>query len=245
MHTLITTNTIVVMMNTDNHLHIARLLQFTDSACPIGTFAFSSGLESAAACNLVNDTASLKDYAQSCALQSAFTDGIAAITAHRATTEGDYMGIICTDKALIRAKLNEEARTMLTRMGRKLAELGNSLVPNAPILAGFLTDIKNGKTHGTYPVAQGVVFASFGIDERMLFFAHQYGVINMILSAALRCVRVSHLDTQKILFSLMDEVPALYDEIKDLSTDEMHAFAPELDIMASLHEKGNQRMFMS
>lgn len=245
MHTLIITLTTATIMNTDEYLDIARLIQLTDSACPVGSFAFSNGLESAAACNLVYNADTLKEYTHSCALLSAFTDGIAAISAHRATEEGNYSGIICADSSLLRTKMNEEARTMLIRMGRKLAELGVSLIPHAPVLAGFLADIKDGKTHGTYPVAQGVLFASLGINERLLFVAHQYGVINMILSAALRCVRVSHIDTQKILFSLMNDMTALYDEICHLSSDEMHAFAPELDIMASLHEKGNHRMFMS
>lgn len=230
-------------MNIDT-LHITRLLQFTDSACPIGSFACSCGLESAAACNIVHDADTLKEYASANALQAAFTDGIAAVHAHRATLNDDYQSIILADMALIMAKMNDEARSMLTKMGRKLAELGRGIVPSEK-LCRFLDDIKDGRTHGTFPVAQGIVFATFGINEQELFYAHQYGVINMVLSAALRCVRVSHIDTQKILFELMSDVAGIYDEVKDLELDEMNAFCPELDLMASIHEKGQQRMFMS
>ena len=67
----------------------------------------------------------------------------------------------------------------------------------------------------------------------------------MVLGAALRCVRVSHYDTQRILYRLGDRTDSLYDEIRDMTIDEMHAFAPQADILASMHEKGSSRMFMN
>jgi len=83
------------------------------------------------------------------------------------------------------------------------------------------------------------------LDECEMFCAHQYGVINMVLSAALRCVRVSHYDTQKILFDLAARTDGLYEKAARMSPDDMNAFFPQLDIIASLHEKGNMRMFMN
>lgn len=67
----------------------------------------------------------------------------------------------------------------------------------------------------------------------------------MVLSAALRCVRVSHYDTQLILERLSSEIPALYQEASRMKPEDMNAFFPQLDILASLHEKGNMRMFMN
>lgn len=231
-------------MNITTDIHIARLLQLTDSAFPVGSFAFSCGLESAVSSGIVHNATTLKEFAHANAIQAAFCDGIASIHAHRATLKNDLNGIIEADSSLIRTKMNDENRTMLTRMGRKLVELSNSIIPH-PILNKFLDEIKCGSTAGTYPVAQGITFAIMDVNERELFYSHQYGVINMVLSAALRCVKVSHLDTQKILFELMSDVPALYTEVKEYDLYEMHAFCPELDLMASIHEKGNQRMFMS
>lgn len=231
-------------MNTISNLSIARLLQLTDSACPIGTFTFSCGLESAAACGLVHDSQSLKEFARANAIQSATCDGIAALHAYRATLADDYPNILEVDNSLIMAKMNEEARSMLCKMGKKLAELCNTLI-DSPILRRFIEDIKGNKTFGTFPIAQGIVFARLGIGEEELFYSHQYGVINMVLSAALRCVRVSHIDTQKILFELMSDAHDTYSLVKELSLSEMNAFCPEMDIMASIHEKGSQRMFMS
>lgn len=234
----------IIPMSTTSSVHIARLLQLSDSACPIGSFAFSCGLESAVAYNIVHNADSLKEFARTTAIQSAFCDGIAAIHAHRSARENNLSGVLNADHSLILVKLNDESRKMLTKMGLKMTELGYNIIPDE-ILDSFLYHIKNGRTPGTFPVAQGVVFAALGINEKELFISHQYGVINMILSAALRCAKVSHLDTQRILFELLADIDSLYDEVKDFTLDEMHAFCPELDLFTSIHEKGKQRMFMS
>ncbi len=230
---------------TDNGMTaLSRLLQFTDSTFPVGTFSFSNGLETASFEGMVHDAGTLRELAQSQALQAAFSDGVAALHAHRAYLRGDYEAIAEADRTLMLFKMNDEARLMLRRMGKKLAELSARLF-DSELMSRWLEDIKAEKLPGSYPVAQGIAYAAAGVDEKALFCAHQYGVINMVLSAALRCVKVSHYDTQKILFELSDQVEALYQEASEMELKDMHAFFPELDILASLHEKGNMRMFMN
>lgn len=242
--TIFTIMTIPTNMSIDNTA-VMQLLQFTDSAFPVGTFSFSNGLETAAYEKIVTDKSTLHDFARSQAWQAAFTDGIAALYAHRAFLNEDIEEILRSDRELMLSKMNEEARIMLTRMGKKLAELGVRLYPEDTAIKTWLDKINAGETPGMYPVAQGMMFAKAGLTEKELFYSHQYGVINMVLSAALRCVRVSHYDTQELLFDLSGETETLYERVKDMRLDEMNAFFPELDILASLHEKGTQRMFMS
>lgn len=240
-----TMTNIIMNMNDEKSMHVMQLLQFTDSTFPVGAFSFSNGLETAAYEKIVTNKATLHDFTRSQAWQAAFTDGIAALHSYRAYCGNDFEGILKSDRELMLCKMNDESRTMLTRMGKKLAELGVRIYPEEKIIKKWLEKINEGKTPGMYPVAQGIMFAKAGIPERDLFYSHQYGVINMVLSAALRCVRVSHYDTQEILFDLSKETEKLYEMVKDMRLDEMNAFFPELDILASLHEKGNQRMFMS
>lgn len=217
----------------------------TDSAFPVGTFSFSNGLETAANIGLVHDRSTLAQYTASVARQAAFSDGVAALMAHRHTMADDYAGIADTDRSLMLFKMNDEARMMLCRMGKKLAELAVRLFPDDTLFPRWLDDIKAGSTPGTYPVAQGIAFAVAGLSEEELFASHQYGVINMILSAALRCVRVSHYDTQQILLDLSETTQTYFEAARKMNFDDMNAFVPEMDIMASLHEKGNMRMFMN
>ncbi len=227
-----------------SQLNILRLLQFSDSAFPIGTFSFSNGLESASFEKLVKDAETLRQYVHSAAQQAAYTDCIAAKEAFRRIKSGDYEGVKECDEYVILYKNNAEARLMLTRMGKKMAELSSSLTGD-PLLVRWLDDINKGNVAGTYPVTQAIAFAIVGLDEQSLFYSHQYGVINMILSAALRCVRVSHLDTQKILYDMEADIDKSYLKVKDMTLNDMNAFVPELEIMASVHETGMMRMFMN
>lgn len=231
-------------MSDDKLRSMSRLLQFTDSTFPVGTFSFSNGLETAAELHMVKDAASLEAFVDAQVRQAAYTDGIAAIHAYRAAVSNNYDEIIEADNQLILCKMNDEARLMLRRMGKKLAELGVRLFDHK-LISRLLDDISAGKTDGCYPVVQGVVFAVAGLDEEQLFASHRYGVANMVLGAALRCVRVSHYDTQEILFRLDARAREEYEAIRDLGLEDMNAFFPMLDIVASLHEKGKMRMFMN
>lgn len=224
---------------------IMHLLQFTDSAFPVGTFSFSNGLETATYEKIVNDAQTLEQYTRSVAMQAAYSDGVAALLAFRAAKAGDYEAIKEIDKQIMLFKMNDEARMMLQRMGKKLAELGVRLFEGETLFTQWLTDISAGLTPGSYPVAQGIAFALAELSEYDLYASHQYGVINMVLSAALRCVRVSHYDTQDILFRLSAEVPGLYEKASKMTFADMNSFVPEMDIFASLHEKGMMRMFMN
>lgn len=224
---------------------IMHLLQFTDSTFPVGTFSFSNGLETATYEGLVTDAKSLEEYTRSVALQAAFSDGVAALLAYRAACDGRYDDIVATDKELMLFKMNDEARLMLQRMGKKLAELGVHLFGEKSLFTRWLKDISSGATPGSYPAAQGIAFAEAGLTEFDLYASHQYGVINMVLSAALRCVRVSHYETQEILFRLSAETKSLYERAKVMTFEDMNSFVPEMDILASLHEKGKMRMFMN
>jgi urease accessory protein len=225
-----------------NKLHL--LLQMSDSAFPIGAFSFSNGLETAANQNIVHSTLTLEQYTLTAMRQSAYTDGIAAITAYRAAIAGNYGMIVSADHALTRSKMNSENRLMLERMGRKAAELGVRLYDDE-LLKQWLDDIKSLVAPGNYPIAQGMMFAIAELSEYELFVSHIYGVINMILGAALRCVRVSHYDTQAIHARLSEHTDTLFDEVRALALSDMQAFAPQADILASMHEKGAMRMFMN
>lgn len=233
------------MDTTINPRDFFRLVQFSDSAFPVGTFSFSNGLETAAHLGIVHDAKSLHSYARSAAFQAATSDAVAALWAHRSLLANDYPGVLSADQQIYNFRMNDEARLMLCRMGKKLAELCVGLFSNESLFQKWLSDIEGGHTPGAYPVAQGIAFASLGLSEEELFASHQYGVINMVLSAALRCVRVSHYDTQKILFALSGEIDGEYNRVRTMRLSDMRSFVPEMDILASMHEKGQMRMFMN
>ena len=223
---------------------IIHLLQFADSALPVGAFAFSNSLETAVEQRIVHDAATLCRFVDAVLRQSATTDGIAALAARRATLSADYEALCDVDARLLRCKLNEELRQMNCRMGRKLAELTAQTTENK-LIVRWRDDIAARHIAGTYPVTQGILFAVEGLDESQLFAAQQYGVMTTTLNAALRCLRVTHYDTQRIITTLAKRIEELYEQVAELDIDQMYTFAPELDVLAALHERGTARMFMN
>ena len=223
---------------------ILHLLQLSDSALPTGAFSFSNTLESAAEWGVVRDEASLESYTSQIVRTAALTDGIAALEAWRAASEGDYSRLAAADQMLYISKLNEEARQMSQRMGRKLAELCSELL-RQKLLTDWCDDIVKKRVAGTYAATQGLIAALCGIDRKGLFCSLCYGTANIVLGAALRCTRTTHITTQGILFRLGTLVEMLYAEASEMEIGEMNSFAMQCDIMAALHEKGSKRLFMN
>ncbi|MCB8822032.1 urease accessory protein UreF [Microvirga rosea] len=223
---------------------LARMLQFGDSMFPIGGFSFSSGLESAVQKGVVTDVSTLLAFTRTATEQAARGDGIAVIAAHRAAMVGDVKELICIDESVYARKLSDEARTMSVRMGKKFAEMGVHVL-GAPLLHAWRDCILTGQGPGCYPVALAVNFAVQDLSEHHTFAVHQYGVAAPILGAALRLMKVSHLDTQKILYELSEDLDAAYERAAKTRLMDMSGYAPLMDILAAVHIKAHVRLFMN
>ncbi len=224
--------------------HLARLLQFSDSTLPVGAFAFSNGLESALQTGVVTDPASLREFVELAVRQAARMDGVALLHASRAMRTGDYEAIRAADAALWSRRVGEEQQMMLARMGKKLAELALK-ISEFPVLERWLGDIRAGVTPGCFPIGQAIALAHMGADEAETFVMHQYGVASMILSAAVRLMRIDHLDTQRILFVTQQRVQEDYEAVRHLALDEMSVFAPVFDVLVAHHTTTHVRLFMN
>jgi urease accessory protein len=211
---------------------------------PIGGFSFSCGLESAVQTGVVNDRATLHAFARTALEQAARGDGIALVAAHRAAIADDVEALIAIDRRVFARKSSDETRTMSTRMGRKFTEIGVEVV-GAPLIRTWLARIAEGATPGCYPVALAVNFAAQGLSAREAFLVHHYGVATAILGAALRLMRLSHVDTQSILYDLNAGVDAAYETAGAARLSDMAGFAPLSDILAAVHTKAHVRLFMN
>lgn len=225
-------------------VRLSRLLQFGDSMFPIGGFSFSGGLESAIQKGVVSNVATLQAFARTAVEQAAMGDGIALIWAHRAALAGDLAELERIDQQVYGRKLSAETRSMTVRVGKKFAEMGAG-VTDSPILLDWLERIQKGSTPGCYPVALAVNFAAQNLADRDAFIVHQYGVGSMILSAALRLMKVSHVETQRILYELNADSGAAYEQAARAKLNDMAGFAPLLEILAAVHVKAHLRLFMN
>jgi urease accessory protein len=229
---------------TGDATHLARMLQFGDSMLPVGAFAFSGGLESAIQKRVVTDAGTLQSFTRTAVEQAARGDGIALLVAHRAAMAGDLDELARIDAFVYARKLSSENRAMSVRMGKKFAELGVE-VTSAPLLRAWRERIAAGSTPGCYPVALAVNFAAQGLAARAAFVVHQYGVASMILGAALRLMKISHVDTQRMLYRLNSEIADSYEVAAGSSLADMAGYAPLTEILAAVHVKAHVRLFMN
>jgi urease accessory protein len=223
---------------------LARLLQFGDSMFPIGAFAFSSGLESAIQTQVVRDATTLLAFARTVVEQANRGDGVGLVHAHRAAAAGDLDALVAIDELLFARKLSSETRTMSVRMGKKCAEMGVHVV-GSPLLLAWRERIDAGSTPGCYPVALAAGFAAQGLPALDAFVVHQYGVANAILGAALRLMRIGHVDTQRMLYALNADVEAAYRTAAATDLSDMAGFAPMAEILAAVHVRAHVRLFMN
>jgi urease accessory protein len=164
------------------------------------------------------------------------------VWAHRAAADGDLDRLMDIDAQVYARKLSGETRTMTVRMGKKLAEIA-AQVTGAPLLAQWLTRVERRETPGCYPVALAANFAAQGLTAREAYVAHQYGVAAMILSAALRLMRIGHVETQRILYAL--DAGAGFEAAAGASLADMAGFAPLTEVLAAVHVKAHVRLFMN
>lgn len=223
---------------------LLHLLQLSDSALPVGGFSFSNTLESAVARGVVSDAPSLEEYVRAALRVASTTDCVAARVAYEESLMGRLDMAVRADEELLLRKLNAEQRQMTLRMGRKLAELAEGVI-GAELLVRWLAMIRSGEVSGTYAVTQGVVFAASGVGQRELFSSMLYGTASMMLNAALRLMRLTHHSTQQILYRLWEDVEPLYEHFSGLDLEDMYGFAPQIDLLSALHERGRSRMFMN
>jgi urease accessory protein len=223
---------------------LVRLLQFGDSMFPVGGFTFSCGVESAIQTGVVSNIATLHAFTRTAVEQAARGDGIALIAAHRAAVARDVPALIRVDEEVSARKLSDESRTMSRRLGKKFTEMGVRLT-GAALLREWRTCIEESRTPGCYPVALAVTFAAQGLPALDAFVVHQTAVAATILGAALRLMKVSHVQTQAILFDLNQRTEAAYETAATAQLSDMCGFAPLTEILAAVHAGAHVRLFMS
>jgi urease accessory protein len=216
-----------------NDLAFLRLLQLSDTAFPIGSFAHSSGLETYAQGGMTK--VELEEYLRN---QLAFGWGrldLAAVALAYQVTNDVMLNDLCHE--LTAWKVIPGLRQTSLKLGRRLLNLSKRLFPEMSNHLNLL------EPH--HAVVLGALGKHLDIDLRSLLLAYAQSTITNQLIAATRCMSLSPEQAQEILGQLR---PHMIQAVEIVFSDPSVAFfsaTPAADIRA--HEQAflYTRLFQS
>jgi urease accessory protein len=220
-------------------------LQLGDSLFPSGRYTLSHGLEMFVESGRVVDAASLEAVVRDYLTESLATcETVAVARANEAAIRGDLDQILRIDHLVHALRLPWEVSSSSTRTGRQLVATSRQLVAS-PILDRFADEIAADRAVGSHAVVFGLLTAAWNIDARTAALAELYAYTAAFVGAAMRLIRLDHVEAQTIIHRLQQDMTEAADIAMGLRVDDMHAFAPLVDIMQMQHERARMRLFAS
>jgi len=220
------------------------LLHLCDSAFPLGSFAYSDGLEAAATDGRVASTNDLRAWIDACLDESiGRMEGPAVWQAWAAVADGDWRALELLDDELTALRPSSGARRSTRAMGARLLTTWQALSPD-PRLADLVTRAHGGRLAPVLPIAFAVVCACAGVDRRRAVDAFAYTRLAATISAAMRLIPVGQSDAHALLARTLDRVPAVVDRIIERDAA-VESFAPALDIEMMRQQHLHSRLFRS
>jgi urease accessory protein len=225
-------------------LKTAQLLLLTwfSPSYPVGSFAYSHGLEWAQEAGDLPDAASLAAWlADLIDRGAARSDAILSVAAWDAATAGNWPQV---------ASIAELALAMATSTERRMETVtqGNAflLATAAAHPVPGLAELKQiAGTDVAYPVAVAVAAAGHSIAKEELLPAFMLGFAANLVSASVRLGIVGQTDGQRVLAGLMPAISRAAAELVNASLDDLGACAFRSDIASLRHETQYSRLFRS
>lgn len=222
-------------------LQFIRALQVADSFLPVGAFAYSDGLETAAASGLVHDAIALNEWMVHF-LENVFVpcEGLALVKCMLALESGDLDTLYRIDTELTAIRPAAAVRKASTGIGKRLLSIYSSIydAESAPWRTVTLP-------HGNAAAAYAMVFVHCGIQQRDGALAFGYNRLTGIVSAGLRLISMGQQEGQRLLAHNLKRLPDAVDRILKMRDEPLRSFNPLLDIEQMNHQYVYSRLFRS
>jgi urease accessory protein len=219
-------------------LHFIRALQFTDSLFPVGAFAYSDGLETAAATGRVRDKDSLGEWMEYF-LNGVFEpcEGLAVVKCMLALKAGDFDTLWRVDEELTAIRPAAAVRAASAGVGKRLLSTYAAIAGSGELTPPL--------PHGNAPAAYAVVLFHCGLEARDAALAYGYNRLAGIVSAGLRLIPLGQQQGQTLLTRTLDRLPIVVDRILEMKDSPLRSFNPLLDIDQMNHQYIYSRLFRS
>ncbi|MDL2400650.1 urease accessory protein UreF [Rhizobium mayense] len=214
---------------------LLRLMTWLSPAFPVGSFAYSGGLESAVHDGLVQDATGLRDWIRALIRHgSAWNDAVLLAEAHGAGEDAARLAEVAELAEALAGSKERHQETML---------LGEAFLSAADAWPHPVFSILPAKT--AYPVAVGAVAGAHGISREKALAAFLHALASQMLSAGIRLGVTGQKQGVAILAALEDVIAEAATRAAQSSLDDLGAATVQADIASLRHEKQGIRLFRS
>jgi urease accessory protein len=221
---------------------VLPLLVWLSPTYPVGSYAYSHGLEWAAEAGDIADETTLAAWLADLLQHGAGrTDAILLAAAHRAATAADPLALAEVNDLALALAPSQELRLETRQQGRSFLDATLAAWPTA-LLSSLALDL-DGEV--AYPVAVGVAAASHGIPLVPTGEAYLLAFMQNLVSAALRLAPIGQTAGTRVLAGLAPAVAVLAQEVNDLGLDDIGSATFRADLGSFLHETQYTRLFRS
>jgi len=213
---------------------LARLMTWLSPAFPVGSFAYSHGLERAIHDELIRDHASLREWLETLLEQgSAWNDAVLLAEAWRTIGAGDDIADIAE---LAEAMSGSRERHMETTLQ------GGAFVD---AMAAWSGDPAGGEGPIAYPVAVGSAAARHGIAITDALTAYLHAFASNLVQACVRLVPLGQRDGVATLAALEPVILRIARRAAASTLDDLGSCTIRADILSMNHETQYSRVFRS
>jgi urease accessory protein len=218
------------------------LLIWLSPAFPVGSFAYSHGLEWAFEAGDVRDAKGTEHWIGdllNCG--GPWSDAVLLACAHRATAAKEYDAL--REIAELASALAPSKERKLETMAQGAAFMG--AVKAAWSNKAFDKALATTSDEVAYPVAIGIATATHNIPLRQTLESYLLAVASNLVSAAVRLIPLGQTDGTKIVANLMPLAREIAERAAGATLDDVGGAAIRSDIASMKHETQYTRLFRS
>ncbi|MBM7050015.1 MULTISPECIES: urease accessory protein UreF [Rhizobium] len=214
---------------------LLRLMAWLSPAFPVGSFAYSGGLERAVHDGLVHDSKSLRDWIVTLIQHGpVWNDAVLLAEAHHAGEDALRLAAVAELAEALAGSKERHNETML---------LGEAFLSAAAAWPHRIFSMLPAKT--AYPIAVGAVAGAHEVSVDKTLAAFLHALASQMLSAGIRLGVTGQKDGVAILAALEDIIAEVARRAAQSNLDDLGAATVQADIASLRHETQGTRLFRS
>ncbi len=222
-----------------------RLMAWLSPGFPIGSFAFSHGLEAAAASGALRDRDSLQLWLSAIlASGGGRVDADVLRDAHRASSAGDIRALMDANRRGVAFRATAETRLETTAQGEAFLAICRAAWPH-PFLDCWAEGLSNTGSAVCYPAAVGAATAQAGIAVDCALLGYLQALASNLVSAGLRLGIIGQTNGQRVVAALEPVISAAVAGALTRDPDAFGSATFGVELASIDHETQYSRLFRS